>query len=36
MSWTSIQDAGNEYNPLKYLEEAKENNTDLVGFFPKI
>ena len=36
MSWSSIQDAGNEYNPLKYLEEAKENNTDLVNFFPKI
>ena len=36
MSWNSIQDAGSDYNPLKYLEQAKESNTDLVGFFPKI
>ena len=36
MSWNSIKNAGSEYNPLKYLEEAKENNTDLLKFFPKI
>ena len=36
MSWNSIQDAGSDYNPLKYLEQAKENNTDLVSFFPKV
>lgn len=36
MSWESIQNAGNDYNPLKYLEQAKENNTDLLNFFPKV
>ena len=36
MSWNSIQNAGSDYNPLKYLEQAKENNTDLVNFFPKV
>ena len=36
MSWNSIQDAGSDYNPLKYLEQAKENNTDLIQFFPKM
>ena len=36
MSWNSIQDAGSDYNPLKYLEQAKESNTDLVNFFPKV
>ena len=36
MSWNSIQDAGSDYNPLKYLEQAKETNTDLVNFFPKV
>ena len=36
MSWNSIQDAKSDYNPLKYLEQAKESNTDLVSFFPKL
>ena len=36
MSWNSIQAAGSDYNPLKYLEQAKESNTDLVNFFPKV
>jgi len=36
MSWNSIQDAGSDYNPLKYLQEAKKNKTNLVDFFPKV
>ena len=36
MSWDSIQESGSDYNPLKYLEEAKESNTNLVNFFPKV
>ena len=36
MSWNSIQDASTDYNPLKYLEQAKENKTNLVDFFPKV
>lgn len=36
LSWDSIQNAGSDYNPLKYLEEAKEKNTDLSSFFPKV
>ncbi len=36
LSWDSIQNAGADYNPLKYLEEAKVKNTDLLSFFPKV
>lgn len=34
-SWKSIQDADKNYNPLKYLEEAKRKNINLKDFFPK-
>ena len=35
MSWKSIQSSSDDYNPLKYLEQAKESNIDLKDFFPK-
>lgn len=34
-SWDSIKNAGTSYNPLKYLNEAKDNNIDLKDFFPR-
>ena len=34
-SWDSIKNADSEYNPLKYLEEAKDKGIDLKDFFPK-
>jgi len=33
-SWESIQNADKNYNPLKYLEEAKSKNVNLKDFFP--
>ena len=35
MSWYSIQNCDDDYNPLKYLEQAKESNVNLKDFFPK-
>lgn len=34
-SWQSIKDANKSYNPLKYLDQAKNQNVDLKQFFPK-
>lgn len=34
-SWQSIQESCDDYNPLKYLDQAKNNNIDLKEFFPK-
>ena len=34
-SWQSIQESHDDYNPLKYLDQAKNNNIDLKEFFPK-
>jgi nucleoside-diphosphate-sugar epimerase len=34
-SWRSIKNADSEYNPLKYLDEAKDKGIDLKDFFPK-
>lgn len=34
-AWSSIKDADTSYNPLKYLNEAKDQNVDLKSFFPK-
>lgn len=34
-SWRSIKNASTEYNPLKYLEEAKDKNMSLEEYFPK-
>ena len=34
-SWDSIRNAETFYNPLKYLNEAKEKDVDLKKFFPK-
>jgi nucleoside-diphosphate-sugar epimerase len=36
MSWESIISAEENYNPLKYLEQAKKENKDLLKYFPKI
>ena len=33
-SWVSIKNASSEYNPLKYLEEAKRKNMSLEEYFP--
>jgi len=35
ISWKSIQNSSDDYNPLKYLEQAKESNINLKNFFPK-
>tara|TARA_B100000674_G_scaffold487813_1_gene498754 strand:- start:472 stop:1449 length:978 start_codon:yes stop_codon:yes gene_type:complete len=35
MSWASIKAADCEYNPLVYLNQAKERNIDLKKYFPK-
>ena len=34
-SWESIKNTDDNYNPLKYLNEAKQKNIDLTRFFPK-
>lgn len=34
-SWQSIKDADESYNPLKFLNQAKEQEIDLKQFFPK-
>ena len=34
-SWQSIKDADKSYNPLKYLDQAKDRDIDLKQFFPK-
>jgi len=34
-SWKNIKNDVSQYNPLKYLNEAKENNISLKDFFPK-
>ena len=34
-SWQSIKDANESYNPLKYLDQAKDKDIDLKQFFPK-
>ena len=34
-SWKSIKDANKSYNPLKYLDQAKDKDIDLKQFFPK-
>lgn len=34
-SWQSIKDADKNYNPLKYLDQAKDKDIDLKQFFPK-
>jgi UDP-glucose 4-epimerase len=34
-SWHSIKNSGPDYNPLKYLEEAKQKNMNLEEFFPE-
>lgn len=34
-SWQSIKDANESYNPLKYLDQAKDRDIDLKQFFPK-
>ena len=36
MSWESIMSSEENYNPLKYLEQAKKENKDLLKYFPKI
>ncbi len=33
-SWQSIQSANNKYDPLKYLNEAKQKNINLKKYFP--
>ena len=35
-SWISIASTNSDYNPLKYLDEAKELGIDLLKHFPKI
>lgn len=35
-SWISIASTNSDYNPLKYLQEAKESGIDLLKHFPKI
>jgi dTDP-glucose 4,6-dehydratase len=35
MSWDSIESAKSSYNPLKYLNQAKDSNINLKEFFPK-
>ena len=34
-SWQSIKDADKSYNPLKYLDQARDKDIDLKQFFPK-
>ena len=34
-SWQSIKDANESYNPLKFLDQAKDKDIDLKQFFPK-
>ena len=34
-SWQSIKDANSSFNPLKYLNQAEDQNIDLKQFFPK-
>jgi len=34
-SWESIKNSGEDYNPLKYLNQANEKGVDLKKFFPK-
>ncbi|MBT6325385.1 MAG: NAD(P)-dependent oxidoreductase [Bdellovibrionales bacterium] len=34
-SWNTIKNDKSNYNPLKYLDQAKENKVDLKKFFPK-
>ena len=34
-AWESIKNSNDSYNPLKYLEEAKQKSIDLTTFFPK-
>ena len=34
-SWQSIKDANSSFNPLKHLNQAKDQNIDLKQFFPK-
>ena len=34
-SWTSIKNAGEAYDPLKHLNQAKQNNIDLKDYFPE-
>ena len=34
-SWQSIKDANESYNPLKYLDQARDSDIDLKQFFPK-
>ena len=34
-SWQSIKNADKSYNPLKYLDQAKDKDIDLKQFFPK-
>ena len=34
-SWNTIKNDKSNYNPLKYLDQAKEDNIDLKKFFPK-
>jgi hypothetical protein len=34
-SWNEINSNKSGFNPLKYLEEAKEKDIDLTKFFPK-
>jgi hypothetical protein len=33
-SWESIKNSSTSYNPLKHLNQAKENQVDLKDFFP--
>ena len=35
-SWISIASTSSDYNPLKYLEEAKNTGIDLLSYFPKV
>ena len=34
-SWYSIKNSGPDYNPLRYLEEAKQKNMNLEEYFPE-
>tara|TARA_B100000963_G_scaffold361211_1_gene395527 strand:- start:2489 stop:3472 length:984 start_codon:yes stop_codon:yes gene_type:complete len=34
-SWKSIKDSSSNYNPLRHLNQAKDQNIDLKQFFPK-
>ncbi len=35
-SWQSIQESSKDYNPLKYLNEAKNKEIDLKKYFPRL